>query len=501
MNTAAADTSLLTADVGSSSSASTSAVALPVLPGNDPKRFKAANPDDNTRFNAAKSAGEMKEVFMSMMTAQQDSFNQIMRDQQHQQQKMMEWMMKMQEKPAVVAPQPQQQAAPTTPAVPPGLEAPTPVVASQGTDEAKKKVQKEFDELLSKEKMKFTKKVKTFLRSKDTLAKRQKDAKLMKEDTSLTKFPEPMKPYKPPPTEVELDEAWSKSKEEDFQLKLTFQKGTTMRRALELVYWYAVRQQKEIYEEAAVEKVKTMETASRKQAFVEACKLTVQNAQATSDAEALGLDGPQRVILGEAELTAKIEKLYTDVFDAAIKAKKEDEKKTEEKEKDKEEVDKELEALQPLAVMEDFLEAQTRDHDVQMEEDGGAEATVPAQNPGAASSEVVLGKFKTMVSDLKTNLKPLIPKNDHGGSVAPPTQKAGAPCPDLRVRKPKSKAAKAKAKGKGKQNQTLDQWQTQWHGQQNQQKGKGKGKGGGKGKKGEKAGGKNGAGKGRTLQY
>ena len=84
----------------------------------------------------------------------------------------------------------------------------------------------------------------------------------MDDDRSCSKLPGHMKPFKPPPTEAELDVTWSKTCDADYKFEFTFPKSTSRRRALELMHWAMVREQKSVFVEASADKVQTMEVAS-----------------------------------------------------------------------------------------------------------------------------------------------------------------------------------------------------------------------------------------------
>jgi hypothetical protein len=438
----------------------------------------AGNSKDGTDASAKRQRveddkREMQTLVMSMMSAQQEQFAKILADQQ----KMMFEFMSKDQRPVlptvdqvetVATPQPSTAANPSA---------------------SMEKLEKDMEEILMKEKVKFTKKVKTFLRSKDTLSKRSKEFKLMMDDTSCSRLPEPMKAYKPPPTEGELDEAWSLSKEADYKMTLDFPKGTSMRRALELAYWYAVKTQKQIYAESAKAKVDTMQTASRKEAFVETCKLSCEKAQSSEDATALGLDATEFRTIDESFFKGKVEKLYAEVLKLAVKSKKDDDTKANGTEEEKESVNNELEALRPLEVMSEFLEGNDMDD----------QETVPA-------ADNLVSKFKTMVKDLNTNLLPLISKNGYGGSEAPPNQKPEKP--ELDCQKPKQwhwQNQKGKGKGDGKNGKGKGGKGAKGapqKPQKPQQKGQKSQKGDAKGGwKDNKAGGKTGGAKGRNLQW
>ena len=218
-----------------------------------------------------------------------------------------------------------------------------------------------INDMLKKEKNKFHKKVKTFLRSEDTLKQRKGELDMMESDNTFQKMPGFIKPFKAPGTEAELDDVWSKCTTEDFVSSFTFPKGTTRRRALELMHWAMVKNQKSIFVESAACKVETMKVASRKASFTEACNDSLNKIMSTDDASNLGLDGVSQITIDRSWFNTKVEDTYKLVVEGAIKEKKADDANVDAKKKKFESINEEMEKLKPEEVIANFVDKRVKD--------------------------------------------------------------------------------------------------------------------------------------------
>ena len=337
-----------------------------------------------------------QQQFANVMAQQQQMMFSFMREQHQQQQQNMEAAMKLVTKDVS-----RPQAASTVP---------TDCVETQTSADSMKK---DADTLLVKEKFRFMKKVKTFLRTKDLVAERKKEVEAMNADTTFSKMPPCVKPYKPPTTEGELDEVWSKAALEDVEVKFTFSKGTTRRRALEQLHWFAVREERLIFHESAQSKLQALETASRKQNFEDTCKEVVKNLTKQDSAQELGLELVQRRELPPEWLDKKITELYADVIQLATKERQEDEKKKNaRKEKDKA-VDLEMTRLKPEEVIAEFVDQRVK--------------SALKKDDGPDGMDCEDGSERDQSTKLSAALSQGLPKNDAGGSGAPRAKKQQKP--------------------------------------------------------------------------
>eukprot|EP00929_Paragymnodinium_shiwhaense_P026819 TRINITY_DN15862_c0_g1_i2.p1 TRINITY_DN15862_c0_g1~~TRINITY_DN15862_c0_g1_i2.p1 ORF type:complete len:481 (-),score=124.96 TRINITY_DN15862_c0_g1_i2:52-1494(-) len=286
---------------------------------------------------------EMQRTFQEQMAQQNQMMMQLMngfiQSVQHQQQ---------QQQQPVQQPPPQQHAG--TEAAPPHGDAP--VADNSTTDDA---WVKELESQLVREKNKFKKKLKTYLRSIDTHEKRQSIHKAMVDDTSYTRWPPGMRGYKASPTEAELDECWSRTKQGDYKLEFEVKANTSRRTALETLYFRMVTVQREILVEAAAEKVQTMKTATRRSTFADAIKAIHTKAVESTEWESLGIDKPKRQ-LPEKWLDEKTESLYSEAVDKAAKEKRDDDRKADEKRNEDEATDEALAAEDPAELLDAFVE-------------------------------------------------------------------------------------------------------------------------------------------------
>ena len=333
---------------------------------------------------------------------------------------------------------------------------------------ALKESEKEVLVVLDKEKMKFKKKVKTFLRSKDTLKARTLDVETIEKDATQSVLPKNVRPFKPLLTEGELDEAWSQTLISDKELVFKFEKGSSMRKVLEESYWYMIKLQKDVLKESADRKVGSLEAATRKAAFSATC-LEALAQVAVDDAAALGLESVSKPVVLEAWIDEKIKNMFNDVVEGTMKEKKAEDELTSRKIK-KEEVNDAMANLKPEQALSSFVDKRVVEalKDKMVE---GGDMDMAASASGTSDD----------MDKLKNCFSMQWPKNGSGGS-GPPRGKKRQPS----TAKPFLGAPNWKNQGKGK-GKDSGQWQGQW--QRPDAKGDRKGgKGGGKtgGQKGKR---------------
>ena len=219
-----------------------------------------------------------------------------------------------------------------------------------------------------------------------------------------------------------------------------------------------------MFVESTHAKVVALETASRKSTFVAACKEIVKSAESNEDVVALGLEGSAKLKCSVEWFNKKVESLYAEVVDGAVREKKEDDKRTSVKVKEHQ-VDEEMTRLEPAEVIGQYVDKRIKD----MFKKSG--------------DDMEYDDDETQVDKTREHLKLVLqphnaPKNDYGGFGAPRGPKA----PEIRRR------WGAAGKGKGYQPKTTSKGMKGAHAP----------KGGGKGSKGSKSGGSYGASKGRS---
>ena len=309
-------------------------------------------------------------------------------------------------------------------------------VAANTVKPTEPKDTKEFDELIKKEKFRFMKQVKTYLRAKDTTKVRKEQLKIMSDDASCSKLPGHIKKFKAPPTEGELDGVWKKAVDGDYQFQFVIPKGTSRRRGLELLHWAMIKEQKEIFVESSEAKVEALEVASRKATFVASCQDVFRSAMAEDDASALGLDKTTQPTCKEEWFVQRVEDSYKEVVDAAVKEKKDDEAKSSKVKS--EAVDNAMEELKPERVIADYVDKRVKD-------------IVSSGDEMHDNSDTVDGEDAAL-SNLKRAFSSNMPKNGVGGSDAPRKKhpKVRAERPNLGIEKWWWQGQRWKGYGKGK---------------------------------------------------
>ena len=250
----------------------------------------------------------------------------------------------------------------------------------------------------------------------------------------MTKLPVCCKAFKPSTTEGELDEIWSKTLLQDFEVTFKFQKGMPRRRALELLQWYCVKEQRKILLESSQSKLQSLEVASRKQAFADSCRQEVKDSMTSPAAEQLGLDCVAKPELSAEWLDKRITTLYTEVVESASKEHRAEEKLLTDKKGKLEEVNKAMETINPVDVVTEFVDKRillARSSDdgepPPMEEDDG---------DGEARQKKKLSEALRMG----------VPKNEAGGSAPRDKRQTSRPvlgAKDYRKQRQASWSAKA----------------------------------------------------------
>ena len=315
---------------------------MPVLD-MDLRASNDVNDNKRQRVNADDDGAMMRQTMMDMMAQQQQSFLLAM---QQQQAAMMEMMQKALDNQAIA----KSNASPSS------TLSPAPNAGVDATAPALKEVKK----VLTKEKFKFMKKVKTYLRATDICTSRKADADMMAEDATCSKYPKYVRPFKAPSSEGELDQVWSKVVDESHTISIKIEKGTSMRKAMEDLHWHCVKEQKAIFAESSSLKVEALKTASRKAVFAQTCKEAIELARSNDEALGMGLEGAKKFDCSEVWLEKEVENLYAEVVEDAVKEKKDDDFRTSKKVKESE-VDSQIEKLAPEKVIADFVEKKVRE--------------------------------------------------------------------------------------------------------------------------------------------
>ena len=111
----------------------------------------------------------------------------------------------------------------------------------------------------------------------------------------MLRYPAGTRPFKSPLEQHELDEEWSKTKEEPFTFQVQIEKGASRRRAMQKIHRGAAEALRSI----DVENIKTHNEALSKKvskvAFVETCASFCKDpGEEDNTCMALGIDAPKR---------------------------------------------------------------------------------------------------------------------------------------------------------------------------------------------------------------
>jgi hypothetical protein len=285
-----------------------------------------------------------------------------------------------------------------------------------------------------------------------------------------------MRPFKASPTEIELDECWSKCVDGELKVETVFQKGTTMRKVAEGLHHQTTKLQKMINLEASELKVKTLHVASRKGVFVQSCRDVIHELFSNAAMNGLGLEEPIRPAPLDSAITAKAEELYLQVLDKVAADKKEEDARCEKEEKEKKKEEEKLLNSKPELLLSDLVNRKVRRA---AKLDDGDESASEETDTGD-KEEKEMEDCRKIVAALAAN-KSSTKFREAPIKKPPPWEKGAGKMRSSWKTEGKQGGGKAKGSKAG--------WTTE--------KGKGKGKGSGKGGKGKgKPPGGKGAGKG-----
>jgi len=220
----------------------------------------------------------------------------------------------------------------------------------------------------------------------------------MDDDGTREVYPAPMKGYTACPTEAELDRTFSRCATDDWTFSVKLPKGTTRRKAMEVLHHQMVTAHKFILAESGRDKVDTLRTASRLKTFKK--NISDDLNEYYSTLKDVDLDLPARQKPSDEWLQAKISSMYQDIVDSAEREEAAAAAKIEADAKVKAAAEAELVKSKPEIVLANFVEKVA----------AGSPGSMDMDDPGTGDDNVAEAKS---VIDALNNANP---KNGTSGA-------------------------------------------------------------------------------------
>ena len=188
----------------------------------------------------------------------------------------------------------------------------------------------------------FEASVRKLLKCNAQVDKGKADLQLFAQDTTGTRYPAGIRPFKSAAEMVELDSTLSQCKERDWVFMVTIQVGTSRRSALQKLHREHAMFVRSTDVEALEEQQSTLRGVASLAHFREKCTTALREARAERDSNTARLDFPVRTETAECVVTERIESEYRNMFDRVNKELRAEIKRADDKTKD------ELKALEKL---------------------------------------------------------------------------------------------------------------------------------------------------------
>ena len=156
-------------------------------------------------------------------------------------------------------------------------------------------------------KLKFEKKVRTYLKSKDNARVAKEEMDIMVNDTTMRRYPPgtPSCVYGRP--EEEADIPLSKCSTENHELVIKIPRGTSRRTAIEMIHHQYVAQRKSIEAELLADRLTTTKAAATKESFFRKCEEIIESQYSTDMLTDMGIDPGTTKKPGQDFITAEVE--------------------------------------------------------------------------------------------------------------------------------------------------------------------------------------------------
>ena len=201
----------------------------------------------------------------------------------------------------------------------------------------------------------FEASVRKLLKCNTKVDKGNGDLQVFAEDTTGTRYPAGIRPFRSPAEMVELDSTLSQCKERDWVFIVTVPMGTSRRAAQQQLH----REHAMFVRSTAVEALEEQQSTPRCVAslahFRDKCTTALREARAERDSNTARLDFPVRTETSEGVLTERIESQYRGLFDRFNKELRAEQRRADEKTKDELKALEKLNATDPEKLLDGYI--------------------------------------------------------------------------------------------------------------------------------------------------
>ena len=203
----------------------------------------------------------------------------------------------------------------------------------------------------------FEASVRKLLKCNAKVDKGKADLQLFAQDTTGTRYPAGIRPFKSAAEMVELDSTLSQCKERDWVFMVTIPVGTSRRSALQKLHREHAMFVRSTDVEALEEQQSTLRGMASLAHFREKCTTALREARAERDSNTARLDFPVRTETAECVVTERIESEYRNLFDRINKELRAEIKRADDKTKDELKALEKLNASDPEILLDGYIKS------------------------------------------------------------------------------------------------------------------------------------------------
>ena len=272
----------------------------------------------------------------------------------------------------------------------------------------------------------FEASVRKLLKCNAKVDKGKADLQLFAQDTTGTRYPAGIRPFKSAAEMVELDSTLSQCKERDWVFMVTIPVGTSRRSALQKLHREHAMFVRSTDVEALEEQQSTLRGLASLAHFREKCTTALREARAERDSNTARLDFPVRTETADCVVTERIESDYRNLFDRINKELRAVKKRADDKTKDELKALEKMNASDPEVLLDGYIKSVVNKelHHAGVMADDGPVNRAPQENTTAT-------KVVEAIADAKS-------------------KKTAFPLAGARVKGKGSSSKQNKGKGKGK---------------------------------------------------
>ena len=203
----------------------------------------------------------------------------------------------------------------------------------------------------------FEASVRKLLKCNAKVDKGKADLQLFAQDTTGTRYPADIRPFKSAAEMVELDSTLSQCKERDWVFMVTIPVGTTRRSALQKLHREHAMFVRSTDVEALEEQQATLRGLASLAHFREKCTTALREARAERDSNTARLDFPVRPETADCVVSERIESDYRNLFDRINKELRAEKKRADDKTKDELKAVEKMNASDPEVLLDGYIKS------------------------------------------------------------------------------------------------------------------------------------------------